>query len=225
MKKTGCGVSVDTGRLFIKCLLMTKLAILLIFVQSFANGYGQGNISLRLEKAQLKKVFKAIEEGGFYRFVYKDDILPKERGISIRVQHAGLADVMDKVLENTGLTYHKLSDNLIVITRSDAGESVRALQAVKITGKVTSEKGEPLKGVSVLEKGTNNGTTTGDDGGYTLQVTNPNAILIFSYVGFGVKEFSLKGKMSADMQLQTTDNSLKDVVVVGYGTQKKVTVT
>src|SRR5882762_1948929 len=168
MKKTGCGVSVDTGRLFIKCLLMTKLAILLIFVQSFANGYGQGNISLRLEKTQLKKVFKAIEEGGFYRFVYKDDILPKEQGISIRVQHADLADVMAKVLENTGLTYHKLSDNLVVITRVDGGDIARTLQAVRISGKVTGVMGEPLKGVSVVEKSTNNGTTTGEDGTYTL---------------------------------------------------------
>ncbi|HVU54875.1 MAG TPA: SusC/RagA family TonB-linked outer membrane protein [Puia sp.] len=224
MKKTGCGVSVDTGRLIIKCLLMTKLAILLIFVHAFANGYGQGNISLRLEKVQLKKVFKTIEEGGFYRFVYKDDILPKE-GISIRVQHAELAEVMDKVLENTGLTYRKLSENLIVITRAEASESIRGLQAVKITGKVTSDKGEPLKGVSVLEKGTNNGTTTADDGSFTLQVTNPNAVLVFSYVGFGAKELALKGQTTVDMQLATTDNSLKDIVVIGYGTQKKVTVT
>ena len=127
MKKTGCGVSVDTGRQIIKCLLMTKLAILLIFVNAFASGYGQGNISIRLDNMPLKRVFKAIEEGGVYRFVYKDAILPKE-GISIRVQHAELAEVMDKVLENTGLTYHKLSDNLIVITRADAVESTSGIR-------------------------------------------------------------------------------------------------
>jgi len=224
MKKTGCGVSVDTGRQIIKCLLMTKLAILLIFVNAFASGYGQGNISIRLDNMPLKRVFKAIEEGGVYRFVYKDAILPKE-GISIRVQHADLAEVMDKVLENTGLTYHKLSDNLIVITRANAVESNQGLQAVKVTGRVTSDKGEPLKGVSVLEKGTNNGTTTADDGSFTLQVTNPNAILVFSYIGFGAKELALKGKTTVEMQLLTADNSLRDVVVVGYGTQKKVTVT
>ena len=154
----------DTGRLIIKCLLMTKLAILFIFVQSFANGYGQGDISLRLERMPLKKVFKAIEQGGYYRFVYKDDILPKEQGISIRVQHAELAYVMNKVLENTGLTYHKLSDNLVVITRANLEGASPVLQAVRITGKVTSLMGEPLKGVSVLEKGTNNGTTSNATG-------------------------------------------------------------
>src|SRR5213592_3113293 len=106
MKKSGSGVSVDTGRLIIKCLLMTKLAILLICIHSFANGYGQGNISLRLERTQLKKVLKTIELDGYYRFVYKDDVLQKQQEISIRVQHAGLAEVMNKLLENTGLTYH-----------------------------------------------------------------------------------------------------------------------
>ncbi len=95
------------------------------------------------KKTPLKKVFKAIEEGGVYRFVYKDDILPKE-WISIRVQHAGLSEVMDKVLENTGLTYHKLTDNLVVIIRDDGADVVKGLQAVKIGGKVTSEKREPL---------------------------------------------------------------------------------
>src|SRR3569833_2299697 len=173
MKKSGSGVSVDTGRLIIKCLLMTKLAILLICLQSFATGYGQGNISLRLERTPLKKVLKTIEQDGYYRFVYKDDILPKQQDISIRVQHADLAEVMNKLLENTGLTYHKLSDNLVVITRADNVEVDRVLQAVRVNGKVTGPTGEPLKGVTVLEKGTNNGTSTIDDGSYALQVTNP----------------------------------------------------
>ena len=225
MKKSGSGVSVDTGRLIIKCLLMTKLAILLICLQSFANGYGQGNISLRLERTPLKKVLKTIEMDGYYRFVYKDDILPKQQDFSIRVQHAELSDVMNKLLENTGLTYHKLSDNLVVITRAGNVEAEPSLQAVRVSGKVTGTAGEPLKGVTVLEKGTNNGTSTLDDGSFALQVTNPNATLVFSYVGFGTKELALHGKTTADMQLQAVDNSLKDVVVVGYGTQKKVTVT
>ena len=228
MKKSGCGVSHDTVRLIIKCLLMTKLAILFIFIlsmQSFANGYGQGNISLRLENSQLKKVFKAIEAEGYFRFVYKDAILPKDQLISIRVKDAQVEEVLEKVLEKTGLSYHKLSDNLIVITKESPLEPARTFLAVKIGGKVTNDKGEPLKGVSVVEKGTNNGTVTGEDGSYTLQVTSPNATLVFSYIGFGNQEVSIKGKTSVDVLLLTMENSLKDIVVVGYATQKKVTVT
>ena len=231
MKKTGSGLSGDMRRLIIKRLLMTKLAIFCMFtlsIQSFANGYGQGNINLRLERTQLKKVFKAIEDQGFFRFVYKDEILPKDQRISIRVEEAPVEDVLNKVLENTGLSYSRLSNSLIVITRLAPGESSKSslnLMAVKIGGRVTNEKGEPLKGVSILEKGTNNGTVTKDDGSYTLEVTNTNATLLFSYVGFNNQEYSIKGRAVVDVQLVTTDNSLKDIVVVGYATQKKVTVT
>lgn len=228
MKKSGCGVSQDTSRLIIKCLLMTKLAVLLGFalsIQSFANGYGQGNINLRLEKIPLKKVFRAIEDQGVFRFVYKDEILPKEQRISIKVKHATVENVLAEILGNTGLSYHKLSENLIVITRETTSEDTRALVAIKVTGKVTNDKGEALGGVSIQEKGTNNGTTTREDGTYSLEVTSPNAVLVFSYVGIGSKEFSLKGRTVANMQFSSSDNALKDVVVVGYATQKKVTVT
>src|ERR1700738_2892496 len=101
MKKSRCGVSEATCRLIIKCLLMTKLAVLLIVtlsVQSFANGYGQSNINLRLEKVPLKKVLRAIEDQGFFRFVYKDEILPKDQRISIRVKQAPVEDVLAEIL-------------------------------------------------------------------------------------------------------------------------------
>ena len=120
MKKSGPGLSKDKGSLIIKRLLMRKLLILLIFalsLQTFANGYGQDNINLRVEKTQLKKVLKVIENQGIFRFVYQDELLPKDQRVSIWVQHADLAEVMNKLLENTHLTYHRLNDNLVVLTR------------------------------------------------------------------------------------------------------------
>ncbi|GGA83918.1 SusC/RagA family TonB-linked outer membrane protein [Puia dinghuensis] len=228
MKKTGRGLSPDRVRVFTKYLLMTKLAILCIFalsIQSFARGYGQGNINLRLEKTQLKKVFKAIEDQGFFRFVYKDEILPKDQRISIVAKGASVEQVLDKVLERTGLSYHRLTDNLIVIIRTGNGAPEKPLAAVKVSGRVTNEKDEPLKDVSVVEKGTNNGTMTKEDGTYTLEVTSPNATLLFSFVGYAPQEYAIKGKLSVDVRLLAGDNPLKDVVVVGYASQKKVTVT
>jgi TonB-linked SusC/RagA family outer membrane protein len=228
MKKTGSGESNDLRRLIIKCLLMTKLAILFIFIlsmQSFANGYGQGKVSLRLENSQLKKVFKAIEAEGFFRFVYKDAILPKDQLVSIRVEHAEVEEVLGKILQNTGLSYHKLSENLIVITKESPSDNAGTLLAVKISGKVTNDKGEPLGGVSIMEKGTNNGTTTKEDGTFSLEVTNPNAVLVVTYIGFGRQEYAVKGKSVLDVKLKAEDSSLKDIVVVGYATQKKITIT
>ncbi|HZE83506.1 MAG TPA: carboxypeptidase-like regulatory domain-containing protein, partial [Puia sp.] len=184
---------------------MTKLAILFVFalsMQSFANGYGQDNITLKLEKVQLKNVFKAIEEQGVFRFVYKDDILPKGQRINIRVKHAYLEDVLKKILENTSLSYYRLSDNLIVITRETAGDDKKtALVAVHISGRVTNEKGDGLSGVTILEKGTNNGTATKEDGAFSMDVTSLNAVLVFSSIGFGSQEYSIKGKAVVNIKL------------------------
>src|SRR4051794_11522294 len=101
MKKNACGISPYGNDLIIKCLLMTKLSIVMILVfslRSFANGYGQENISLKLEKVSLKKVFKAIEDQSEFRFVYKDEILPRNEVVSIAVKNATLSDVMNKAL-------------------------------------------------------------------------------------------------------------------------------
>src|SRR5688572_16171179 len=106
MKKNGFG-SCRHVPLFIKCLLMMKFTILLVFafsLQSFANGYGQDNISLNLEKVTFKKVFKSIEEQGSFRFVYKDEILPRDQRISIAVENASLEEVLKRILKNTELS-------------------------------------------------------------------------------------------------------------------------
>src|SRR6201996_7888550 len=143
MQKFRCRAHICVRGTLIKYLLMTKLAILLIVLfstQSFAKSYGQQHISLKLEKVQLKKVFKAIENQGYFRFVYKDDILPRGQLGSISVTNATLDEVLAKVLTGTALSYHQLSDNLIVITREAARAEATtppSAAAVPVAGKVT----------------------------------------------------------------------------------------
>src|ERR1700743_2930485 len=151
MQKFRCRAPFCVRGSLIKYLMMTKLAILLIIAfstQTFAKGYGQDkNITLRLENVQLKKVFKAIENQGFFRFVYKDDALPREQFVTITVHNASLDEVLEKVLAGTTLPSHKLSDNLIAITHTPAQNHVdqaAETAATPITGKVTNAKGEPL---------------------------------------------------------------------------------
>src|SRR6185437_12783461 len=100
MQKFRCRALFCARGTLIKYLMMTKLAILFVVAfstQTFAKSYGQDkNISLRLENVQLKKVFKAIENQGFFRFVYKDDALPHEQLVSISVKNASLDDVLKK---------------------------------------------------------------------------------------------------------------------------------
>ncbi|MFT3750130.1 MAG: TonB-dependent receptor [Agriterribacter sp.] len=228
MKKNEYGAFVNTRRLLIKSLLMTKMAILLVLAfstQTYAHSYGQG-ISLKLEKVKLKTVFKSIEEQGDFRFVYKDQLLKEAQLISIDVQNASLTEVMDKVLQNTRLTYRRLSEQLIVIVGDKATENILAVAAIPVTGKVINEKGEALPGVSVLEKGTNNGTTTRSDGSFTLDVSSAKAILVFTYVGFKKIEIAANDPdQLANVILAAEDNGLSEVVVIGYGTAKKSDLT
>src|SRR5690606_34780545 len=129
MKKNGQPVSRDTGALIIKCLLMMKFTILLLVVlslQSFGRGYGQETISLHLDKAHLKKAFKTIEEQGVFRFVYKDEILPRDLRITINVTDRPLNEVLDKMLQNTSLVYTRMKGNLVVITPAAEGKKLDA---------------------------------------------------------------------------------------------------
>ena len=231
MQKFRCRALFCARSTLIKYLLMTKLAILFIVVfstQSFAKSYGQRNINLRLENVQLKKVFKAIENQGYFRFVYKDDILPRERLVSISVKDASLEEVLSRVLANTTLSYHQLSDNLIVITRGQP-QTQSPPPAVTapppLTGKVTNAKGEPLPGVSVQEKGTNNGTSTRDDGTYSITITNPNAILVFTYIGYLPQEVALRDQTLLNITLAAETSNLNEAVVIGYQTVRRKDLT
>ena len=97
--------------------------------------------------------------------------------------------------------------------------------ALTVTGKVTSDKGDPLPGVSVLEKGTSNGTVTDNDGAYTFSVSDANATLVFSFIGYLTQEIPLNGRTTVDIAMAEDVVALGEVVVVGYGTQRKTDVT
>lgn len=98
-------------------------------------------------------------------------------------------------------------------------------QADEVSGKVTDEKGEPLPGVSILVRGTQQGTATDEAGKYTIQVPNQQAVLVFSFVGYVSQEVAVGARKSLDITLQVDEKALEEVVVVGYGTQKKVNLT
>ena len=99
------------------------------------------------------------------------------------------------------------------------------IQKTTITGNITDADGMPLPGANVIEKGTTNGTQTDFDGNYSITVSNSNAVLVFSYVGFVTSETAIAGQSNVSMQMQSDADSLEEVVVTGYGTQRKSDVT
>ena len=220
------GLSPRTARLTIKCLLMTKLAIILglVFtIPSFANSYGQ-KISLQLDNVSLKDALKAIENQDYYRFVYQSRIITKDQKVTIHVTDAQLNDVLGILLQNSSLGYKKVNDKLVVILDANTIKEIANI-GIGITGKVTDADGKPLHGVSIMEKGTNNGTSTRDDGSFMLTVTGDNSVLLFSIVGYSPKEIPVKKNTVLTVALEASNKELEQVVVIGYGSQRKADVT
>ncbi len=211
---------------YFKYLIMTKITLILTLIfstQLFAEGIGQ-NVTVKFEKTELKKALKVLEEQSPYRFVYKDDVLLKWPRVTLSMENVPLTTVLDKLLENTTLQYQKVGNTLLVLSNGNAGLPDIPL-AVDIKGSVSNTSGDPLQGVTIMEKGTTNGTSSDVRGNFSIDVTSANAILVFSYIGYKSMEISVAGKTRIDIILDEDAKGLQDIVVVGYGTQRKKDLT
>jgi TonB-dependent starch-binding outer membrane protein SusC len=201
-----------------KALLIMKLTFLLVFVamlQVSAKVNGQEKVSLRLDQVEISRALNSIEKQGTYRFLYNSRLGSISHKISIDVTNSAITDVLSRLFSGTDLTYRVMENNLIVVTSKSL-----AVQDIKIMGKVTSATGEPLAGVSVTLKGTTTGTTTDNSGSYTLTVPEKGT-LVFSSIGFDTQEIPLSGQPEIDIKLAPSNRVMNEVVVVGYGTQRR----
>jgi len=205
-----------------KALLVMKLAFLLIFVatlQVSANVNGQGRVSLKLDQVEISKALNSIEKQGTYRFLYNSRLNAISHKISIDVSNSEINDVLNKLFDGTELKYKVLENNLIVVLAANV-----AKQDIKVTGKVTGDAGEPLANVSVSVKGTSRGTTTDNTGTFTL-LAPEDGTLVVSNIGYVTQELSVSSQPVINVKLVRSNIQLDQVVVVGYGTQRKLDVT
>jgi len=228
MKKSRQGNYYPAIRSAIKTVLMIKLTLILVLaltLQSFGRGFGQKKITLNLKNVELKQALKTLEAQGEYRFVYKDEIIPKGSKVSLKVDNASLEQVLDKILENTPLGYKQLNDQLIVITKDKSEMGDAAPFAKAVSGRVVNEQGTPLAGVTILEKGTTNGTSTKEDGSFALTVASDNSSLEISFVGYVTQTVRVGDQSSISIRMVAASRQMDEVVVVGYGTQRRNQVT
>lgn len=212
------------SRSLLKTLLIMKLSILVILLTAFqvqATRLNGQNISLDLKNSEIKKVLSTIEKSGEYRFLYNYDLRGLRDKVDFKVENATIESSLNALFNGTGLSYKKVSRNLIVITSTDPN----ARKDVPITGRVLNDAGVPIAGASVLVKGTKIGTTTDGDGKFLIYAPNNDATLIISYVGFAEQSVSLGGKTEVVINMVASQQVMDQVVVVGYGVQKKSVVT
>lgn len=214
-----------------KLLRIMKLTAMLLFICSLtvsADGFGQGaKITLSLKGVKLTKLFKAIEKETSYRFAFSNDIIPSDKLVSINLKESSLTDILNSVLSDTKLKYRIVDESGIVVISEKVPDPVieEAANLYTLTGKVTGDKDEPLSGVTVQVKGTPKATTTSTDGSFSINVAPNDNMLVFSFIGMVTQEVKIDGKFSVQVKLQLVDNSMNEVVVVGYSTQRRANVT
>ncbi|MCL3779723.1 SusC/RagA family TonB-linked outer membrane protein [Prolixibacteraceae bacterium JC049] len=216
------------GRYMLKSLVYMKLTLIFMLVSLLhvhASVYGQSKrFNLKMKNATVESVFKAIEEQGDYAILFKDDNVNLTRKVSVAVENETVDKVLNQVFRGTQNRY-VVADRHIVITKSANAIVGKQKKDVTLKGKVTDEKGELLPGVSVVVKGTTIGVVTNLDGAYSLVVPADTKTVVFSFVGMATQEIELNGQTTLDVVLKTDAIGLDEVVAVGYGVQRKESLT
>lgn len=186
-------------------------------------------ISLDMKNASVEKVLQTIEEESDYFFLYNNKLVNVDRKVSVRVKNAAISDILDKLFASQNVEYQVEGNQIILSPKEKAKEIVSLIEGVQqqqktITGKVTDSNGEPIIGANIIEVGTTNGTVTDIDGNFTLNVSD-DAVLRISFIGYIEQNVNTAGKNTLQVVLQEDTKTLEEVVVVGYGTQKKVNLT
>ncbi|AUP78936.1 TonB-dependent receptor [Flavivirga eckloniae] len=216
---------------FVKFDLKMKLTSLFVFASIFSSlantGYSQP-INLDVKNETVAKIIDRIEATTEYRFVYNTRFVNLKRRISIKANNKPIEGVLNDLFRKTQTTY-KVSNKQIIL-KDKKGNKPKEQAALKtqdfiIQGVVSDAKGVPLPGANIIEKGTSNGTQSDFDGKFSLAVSNANATLVISYLGYTTKEVAVNGKTSFSVLLDEDAAGLDEVVLVGYGSQLKSELT
>lgn len=205
-----------------------------ILFSSASNSFSQ-EFTIKSKTASIKEVCKEIEKNSNYIFVFSDNsekVLEKK--VNVEANSKDVTEVLDAILSKTGLTYKILDKQIVVYKFTESAPSVAVEQPdtdiiqqpikKQITGKVVDAQGEPIIGANIVEVGTTNGTVTDMDGKFSLSVED-NATIRVSYIGYLDQGIATTGKSAFNITLLEDTQALDELVVVGYGVQKKANLT
>jgi len=191
-------------------------------------------ISISVIDMDMEKVLEKIEGQTKVRFIYSAEVIHAERKVTLDYQNQRLDTVLETLLGPLGIEYKVSKKTILLRKAAEKKTSLKTEPAEdvvpkeidrEITGKVLDEKGEPIPGASVVVKGTTVGTSTNIEGAYQLSVPGDKDIVIFSFVGYVSQEIRIGNVANLDITLRVDEKALEEVVVVGFGEQKKVSVT
>ena len=209
----------------------TLLTIALSIQFIFADGvYGQTlketNLTYEAKSTSINDVFSQLNKLTGYHFFYEESILEDVTSVNIQISDGSLEYILKELTRQTGLQFKKINNTISVSKIKQSLPVAHAVkQAKKITGVVVDEQGESIIGANVVEKGTTNGIITDIDGYFALEVST-NATILISYIGYVDQEVLIRER-TTDLRIVLAEDvqAIDEIVVVGYGTQKKVNLT
>lgn len=211
----------------LKIATMLFMLILGLPIASANTVIAQGKkLSVNLSNLSIKEAITVIEKNSDYIFIFSENLGKEiEKKVNVKVNDQSIETVLNNMLSGTELAYDVL-DKQVVIYRDNSKTSVTASVNVRqqsrltVTGQIVDNTNEPLIGVSISVKGTSDGTITDVNGNYTLQVESGKT-LVFSYIGYTTQEIVVGRQTVINVQLKEDSQIIDEVVVVGYGVQKK----
>lgn len=214
-------------KLFLNRCSLTKPVIFLLLLFMTSTAFAQ--ITVNMQNKPLREALKEIEKVSDYKFFYNESLPGLEKTVSLQLSNSGIDETMKQLLSETNIEYRKGEKNIIALIEKNVEEQQHPVSAQRrktsIGGRIVDASGEPVIGATIVEKGnTSNGTITDVDGQFTIE-TPSDAVLQISYIGYRDQEISIRGKTSFDIVMHEDTKQLEEVVVVGYGVQKKVNLT
>ncbi|HKI88024.1 MAG TPA: TonB-dependent receptor [Draconibacterium sp.] len=228
MKKKWLTDSLDPGILK-KWERIMRITVILIFglvLTVNAKSYSQATrLDIRMNNRTIRDVISYVEENSEFVFLYKNEDLNVDKKVNVNLKNATINEILDEVLAGEKVDYDVYERQIIIRKAKEPFVQKTPQENRTISGIVTDDGGSPLPGVTVIVKGTSIGTVTGADGNFQLEIPSTAQTLVFSFVGMKSQEILINGKTQFMISMAGQDIGLDEVVVVGYGTQKKANLT
>ncbi|QEK51064.1 TonB-dependent receptor [Pedobacter aquae] len=217
---------VTLRRIFMRIQIVFIFLFVLI-LQLQADELKAQRLSLSARQTSLEDVLKQFKTQTSYDFLYNPDLVEKY-GLPVTLDNKNMdvEEALVKIFQNQPYLSYVIDQKTVIIRpKKETSNSTLIIQLIEVKGKITDDKGDPLPGATVGIKGTTSGVVTDINGMFTLKAVNPQSILVITYTGFTTEEIQINGRTQLVIVLKQDIQTLKELVVVGYGTQKKVNVT
>lgn len=204
----------------LKFLLIMRLSLLFLITIMLHTTFAAKaqKLTVNYKNVSLTIAIQDIERQSGYSFLYTDEMMSTAKPVTLNADHKDIKEVLTNLFSNQPLTYI-IKDKTVIVKRKIIPQSDGQIQTIK--GKVIDSKGVSIPGVTVKLKGTNIAAVTDDKGFYTLNYNQSGGILVFTSIGYEMQEVAIVDQHIINVVLQEASKSLSDVVVIGYGTQKR----